>query len=348
MSVHCLLALLAVSFSFTWFFDTESVKNQYVTFWATCTSLRSYLCWHFIMINISMNLSHCVCYDTCPLQLWHLHIPTNITKTSVWVLISYGFAGIKVTTRIFSVQCALWDLQVKTMCKDNVLCCLPTIRFINRIQLQQKSLIVWNSTEFSRITQMDAIVTDMKSGPMSFCSLPCLNFSSKLVVGWLDFEGIFEFLHSTGKLLNRIYAPILKWIIQLMMTLSRKEMINEPTASEGILIYFPLTVLVGVSQVDVKMHLLLSFIPALLIRLAVRYNLLTWVRTYRMGFFLYFGLLFHLIMWKLTMDCKMARKAHLAWGPTGGSTYCPNSTSDPDKCCSSCCLQGQAPGMSSQ
>lgn len=64
-----------------------------------------------------VNLAHCVCYDTCPLQFWHLHIPTNITKTSVWVLIFYGFAGIQVTTKIFSVPCAFWDLQLKTMCK---------------------------------------------------------------------------------------------------------------------------------------------------------------------------------------------------------------------------------------
>lgn len=60
-----------------------------------------------------------------------------------------------------------------------------------------------------------------------------------------------------------------------MVNLSRNELINEPTGSEGILIYFPLTVLVGEAQVDVRTHLLLSFIPTLLIRLAVKYNLLT-------------------------------------------------------------------------
>lgn len=49
-----------------------------------------------------------------------------------------------------------------------------------------------------------------------------------------------------------------------MVNLSRNELINEPTGSEGILIYFHLTVLVGEAQVDVKMHLLLSFMPALL------------------------------------------------------------------------------------
>lgn len=81
-----------------------------------------------------------------------------------------------------------------------------------------------------------------------------------------------------------------------MVNLSRKELINEPSGSEVILIYFPLTVLVREAQVDVKTHLLLSFVPALLVRLAVRYNLLTGVRTYSMGVFLYFGLLFYLIM----------------------------------------------------
>lgn len=88
-------------------------------------------------------------------------------------------------------------------------------------------------------------------------------------------EDILEFLHSTEKSLNWIYAPILKWIIQLTVKLSRKELINEPNGSEGILIHFPLTVLVGEAQVDVKRHLLSSFIPALLIRLAVRYYLPT-------------------------------------------------------------------------
>lgn len=81
-----------------------------------------------------------------------------------------------------------------------------------------------------------------------------------------------------------------------MVNLSRKELINEPSGSEVILIYFPLTVLVREAQVDVKTHLLLSFVPALLIRLAVRYNPLTGVRTYSMGVFLYFGLLFYLTM----------------------------------------------------
>jgi len=43
-----------------------------------------------------------------------------------------------------------------------------------------------------------------------------------------------------------------------MVDLSRKVLINVPSRSERILMYFPLTVLVGEAQVNVKMHLWLS------------------------------------------------------------------------------------------
>lgn len=47
-----------------------------------------------------------------------------------------------------------------------------------------------------------------------------------------------------------------------MADLSRKVLINVPFRSERVLIDFSFTILVEEAQVPVKMHLLLSFIPA--------------------------------------------------------------------------------------
>lgn len=126
-----------------------------------------------------------------------------------------------------------------------------------------------------------------------------------------------EPVYSTDKLQNWIYAPILKWIIQLMVNLSRKELINEPTGLERVLIYFPSTVLVGQAQVDVKTHFLLSGKKDTGCKVQSPY----WSKDLQYGAFsiLWFAVSPNHV--KLTVDSKMAKEAHLAWGATGGRAH---------------------------